>query len=34
MCKVVVLGFFYYKLMIYFFIFFGLGPKLETDYAF
>jgi hypothetical protein len=22
---------FYYKVMTYFFIFFGLGPKLETD---
>jgi hypothetical protein len=33
MCKVLRLGFFYYKLMIYFFIFFGLGPELETNQA-
>jgi hypothetical protein len=31
MCKVLMLGFIYYKVMIYFFIFFGLGPELETD---
>jgi len=33
MCKVLGLGFFYYKIMTYFFILFGLGPKLETDQA-
>jgi hypothetical protein len=31
MCKVLKLGFFYYKVMIYFLIFFYLGPELETD---
>ncbi len=30
-CKVLELGFFNYKVMIYFLIFFYLGPKLETD---
>jgi hypothetical protein len=34
MCKVLGLGFFYYKIRIYFFIFFGLGRKLEIDQAF
>jgi hypothetical protein len=34
MCKVLGLGFFYYKIMIYFLIFFGLGLELETDQAF
>ncbi len=34
MCKVLGLGFFNYKVMTYFFIFFGLGVKLETDQAF
>jgi hypothetical protein len=34
MCEVLRLGFFYYKVMIYFFIFFGLGLELETDHAF
>jgi len=33
MCKVLGLGFFYYKVMIFFFIFLGLGPELETDQA-
>jgi hypothetical protein len=33
MCKVLGLGFFYYKVMIYFLIFFSLGPKLDTDQA-
>jgi len=31
MCKVLGLGFLNYKVMIYFLIFFGLGPELETD---
>ncbi len=31
MCKVLGLGFFYYKIMSYFFIFFGLGLGPETD---
>ncbi len=31
MYKVLGLGFFYYKVMTYFFIFFDLSPKLETD---
>jgi hypothetical protein len=31
MCKVLRLGFFNYKVMIYFLIFFGLGPELEID---
>ncbi len=30
MCEVLRLGFFNYKVMIYFLIFFGLGSKLET----
>jgi hypothetical protein len=30
-CKVLRLGFFYYKIMTYFFIFFGLGLELEID---
>jgi hypothetical protein len=34
MCKVLGLRFFDYKVMIYFFIFFGLGPELETNQAF
>jgi len=34
MCKVLGLRFFYYKLMIFLLIFFGLGPKLETDQSF
>jgi hypothetical protein len=34
MCKVLGLGFFLHKVMIYFFIVFGLGPELETDQAF
>jgi hypothetical protein len=34
MCKVLWLGFFYYKIMIDFFIFFGLGLELETDQGF
>ncbi len=33
MCKVLGLGFFYYKVMIYFLIFFGLGLELETYQA-
>jgi len=31
MCRVLRLGFFYYKVMIYFFIFFGLGLRHEID---
>jgi hypothetical protein len=31
MCKVLGLGFLNYKVMIYFLIFFYLGPELETD---
>jgi hypothetical protein len=31
MCKVLGLGFFNYKVMIYFLIFFYLGPEFETD---
>ncbi len=31
MCKVLRLRIFFCKIMIYFFIFFGLGPKFETD---
>jgi hypothetical protein len=31
MCKVLGLGFFYYKIITYFFIFFGLGSKLESN---
>jgi hypothetical protein len=34
MCKVLGLRFLYYKVMTYFLIFFGLGPKLEIDQAF
>ncbi len=34
MCKVLGLGFFYYKILIFKKIFFGLGPKLEIDQAF
>ncbi len=34
MCKVLGLGFFYYKARTYFFIFFGLGLELETNQAF
>jgi len=34
MCKVLGLRFFYYKSMIFLLIFFGLGPKLETDQSF
>jgi hypothetical protein len=33
-CKALGLGFSYYKLMIYFVIFFGLGSKLEINQAF
>jgi hypothetical protein len=33
MCKVLRLGFFYYKIMTYFFIFFHLGSELETNQA-
>jgi hypothetical protein len=33
MCKVLGLGFFYYKVMIYFLIFFGLSLELEIDQA-
>ncbi len=32
-CKALGLGFFYYKVMIFFFIFFGLSPKFETNQA-
>jgi len=32
-CKVLGLRFFYYKIMTYFFIFFGLGSELEIDQA-
>ncbi len=31
--KILGLGFFYYKIMIFLKIFFGLGPKFETDQA-
>ncbi len=31
MCKVLGLGFFNYKVMIYFLIFFGLGLELKID---
>jgi hypothetical protein len=31
MCKVLGLGFLNYKVMIYFLIFFNLGPELEID---
>ncbi len=34
MCKVLGLGFFNYKIMIYFLIFFNLGLELETDQVF
>jgi hypothetical protein len=34
MCKVLGLGFLNYKVVIYFLIFFGLGPELETDQVF
>jgi hypothetical protein len=34
MCKVLGLGFFYYRVMIYFLIYFGLGPEPKTDQAF
>ncbi len=34
MCKVLGLGFFNYEVMIYFLIFFFLGPELETDQIF
>jgi hypothetical protein len=34
MCKVLGLGFFYYKARNYSFIFFGLGLELETNQAF
>ncbi len=34
MCKVLKLGFFSYKVMIIFLIFFGLGLELETNEAF
>jgi hypothetical protein len=33
MCKVLGLGFFYYKVINYFLIFFCLGPELEIDQA-
>jgi hypothetical protein len=33
-CKVLGFRFFYYKVMIYFLIFFSLGPELKTDQAF
>ncbi len=33
MSKVLRLGFFYYKVRVYFFIFFNLGPELEIDQA-
>jgi hypothetical protein len=33
MCKVLGLGFFFYKVMIYFLIFFGLDQELETNEA-
>jgi len=34
MCKLLSLGFFNYKVMIYFLIFFGLSPEFETDQVF
>jgi hypothetical protein len=34
MCKVLWLGFFFYKVMTYFFIFFRLGLELETNQGF
>jgi len=33
MCKVLRLGFFYYKVMTYYFIFLGLSPELGSDQA-
>jgi hypothetical protein len=33
MCKVLGLGYFYYKIMIYFLIFFGLSSELETNHT-
>jgi hypothetical protein len=34
MCKVLGLGFLNYKIMIFFWIFFGLGPELKTNEVF